>query len=59
MSYKEEIDDVCMTCTHYKYTAARMYLSNGDPGYPEENDCDFDWECPYNDDDEEADDELD
>jgi len=45
--YKDEIDDECKECKYYHHSPAVMYLRNGDPGYPEENDCDYDWECPY------------
>jgi hypothetical protein len=47
MAYKETIDDQCLDCNCYHHLDAKMYLSNGDPGYPEENDCDYDWDCPY------------
>lgn len=34
--------DVCVSGGYYHYTPARPYLSNGDPGYPEEEECEWD-----------------
>jgi hypothetical protein len=45
-----EVDNVmeqCYDCDNYKYIPAKMYLANGDPGYPEEHKCDKDWLCPF------------
>jgi hypothetical protein len=52
MAYKEECDKDCRECDHYHYTRAHL---TADPYYstPEEVDCDFDWECPYLDEEEE------
>jgi hypothetical protein len=47
MYVKSEIDDECYECPYFQHMPAKMYLSNGDPGYPEENDCTKDWECPH------------
>ena len=55
--YKEEIDDDCKECKSYHHFPATYCNSRGDPGDPEENDCDYDWECPYLEDEEETDDE--
>lgn len=57
MKEKQEIDDECIECRYYHHSPERQYLSNGDPGYPEENDCDKDWLCPYLDDDDDDDEE--
>ena len=43
----DEITERCYDCQYYHHTPARMYLANGDPGYPEENDCDKNWSCPF------------
>ncbi|GHV34752.1 hypothetical protein AGMMS4952_27140 [Spirochaetia bacterium] len=55
MAYKEEIDEDCENCkSFHPGRPAKMYLRNGDPGYPAEDDeCDYDWECPYLDEEEE------
>lgn len=42
---KTELDDVCYDCKHFKHTPAHL---TADPYYssPEENECDFDFDCP-------------
>jgi hypothetical protein len=57
MAYKE-CDEECLECKHYHYAPAHL---TADPYYstPEELYCDFEWECPYleEDDEEEEEDE--
>lgn len=45
---------VCEDCIHYHSYDGKYAESNGDPGYPPSTDCDWNWECPF----EEADDEY-
>jgi hypothetical protein len=46
MAYKEECDEDCFECGHYRHARARL---TADPYYSTsaEVDCDLDWECPY------------
>ena len=37
----------CDDCHRYSHSPMCTHTSNGDPGHPEENDCDHNWECPY------------
>jgi hypothetical protein len=46
MYIKMEIDDACKQCEHYWYIPAKLYLKNGDPGYPAEDICALEWVCP-------------
>jgi hypothetical protein len=39
-------------CPYYYCKEESMYLSNGDPGYPFEEDCLRNWDCPYTEEDE-------
>jgi hypothetical protein len=46
----------CLDCPHFHVIEEKQHLSNGDPGYPEDNWCDYDFECPYAEEAEEDDD---
>ena len=37
----------CVDCKSFTHYPATMYNRNGDPGDPEENNCDHDWCCPH------------
>lgn len=47
MAYKDEVDSDCLDCRYYSHIEGRQYTAYGDPGEPEEHNCDLEWECPY------------
>lgn len=43
---------LCKDCPYMHVTKGRMYMRNGDPGYPDEEDCEVDYDvdkCMYSD----------
>jgi hypothetical protein len=46
MYCKTEIDDECESCKAYHYTPKHISMDAYND-HDEECDCDFDWECPY------------
>lgn len=45
MYYKDIVDDKCVNCEAYHYTKAHISMDAYND-YSEECACDFDWECP-------------
>jgi hypothetical protein len=46
MYIKTDIDDECDGCRAYHYLPARISM-DAYYDHPAEYDCDYDWECPY------------